>query len=218
MKIELKHFVIILSILCILILYFLSTISQPQKIEISQLPNFEGKQVIIQGTVTEQHITTYGGHLINIKNLEDKNNSEAVVYVEEQTDVEYGDIIEASGQVQRYNEEWEIVVNNARLVKIIQKWDNITFPLWQLAENPEKYVGLNINISGIVDRDYESYFYLLDEEDKYSIIIYYNSEIMQNFSQGNNVQVTGQFQYDKEKMQYKIAVEEKNHNIQIIKE
>lgn len=218
MKIELKHFVVLLSVLCIILLYFLSTLSQPQKIEISQLPDYEGKQVIIQGIVTKQHITTYEGHIINIKDINYENNFEAIIYVEEKTDVEYGDTIEALGQVQRYNDEWEVVVNSARYVTILQKWNDIIFPLWQLAENPEKYVGTNVNISGLVDRDYDSYFYLLDEENKHSIIVYYDSLKFQNFTQGDKVYVGGQFLYDEESMRYKIKVEEENHNIQVVKE
>ena len=199
-------------------MYFISTLSQPIKINISQLKDYEGKQVIIRGTVTEQHITTYGGHIINIKDRNEENSSAAIVYIEEKTNVEYGDIIEALGQVQRYNDQWEIVVNSARYITTIQKWSDIIFPLWQLAENPQKYIGININISGIIDRSYESYFYLLNNENTHSIMVEYNPSKYQNLTEGSNVFVKGQFLYDEEELRYIIEVKEENHNIFLIRD
>ena len=172
LKMELKYFVVILSVICIAILYFLSTLSQPITIELHEVPDYEGKQVIVEGTVTEHHVTTYGGHIINIKDMDNQSNFEIIVFVEEKTTVEYGDRIQATGKVQKYNDEWEVVVNDARFVKILQKWSNITFPLWQLAENPSKYIGINVNVTGTVDRDYDTYFYLVDSKEQHSIVVY----------------------------------------------
>lgn len=216
LKMELKYFVVILSVVCIAILYFLSTLSQPITIELHEVPDYEGKQVIVEGTVTEHHVTTYGGHIINIKDMDNQSNFEIIVFVEEKTTVEYGDRIQATGKVQKYNDEWEIVVNDARFVKILQKWSNITFPLWQLAENPRKYVGININVTGIVDRDYDTYFYLVDSEEQHSIVVYYDSSIFHNFTQGDSVCVRGQFIYDEETLRFTITVKDENHRISVV--
>ena len=195
---ELKYFVVILSVVCIAILYFLSTLSQPITIELHEVSDYEGKQVIVEGTVTEHHVTTYGGHILNIKDMDNQSNFELIVFVEEKTTVEYGDRIQATGKVQKYNDEWEVVVNDARFVKILQKWSNITFPLWQLAENPSKYTGINVNVTGTVDRDYDTYFYLVDSKEQHSMVVYYDSSIFHNFTQGDSVCVRGQFIYDEE--------------------
>jgi len=215
-KIQLKYFVVILSVVCITLLYFLSTLSQPIIIELNEVPDYEGKQVIVEGTVTEHHITTFGGHIINIKNMDNQSNFEIIVFVEEETMVEYGDKIKATGKVQKYNDEWEVVVNDARFVEILQKWSNITFPLWQLAENPSKYIGININVSGVVERDYDSYFYLIDSEEKHSIVVSYDSSKFHNFTQGDNVYVRGQFVYDEETLRFKITVGEENQRISVV--
>lgn len=215
-KIELKYFIALLSVVCIVLLYFLSTLSQPINIELSGVPEYEGKQVIVEGTVTEHYTTTYGGHIINIKDMNSENTSEVIVFVEEKTTVEYGDRIKATGKVQKYNDEWEIVVNKARFVKILQKWSNITFPLWQLAENPSKYVGINVNVTGVVDRDYDSYFYLIDSEEKHSIVVYYDSSRFHNFTQGDRVSVRGQFVYDEETLRFTITTKEENHNVSAV--
>jgi len=170
----------------------------------------------VEGTVTEHHATTYGGHIINIRDMDNNNISEAIVFVEETTTVEYGDIIQATGKVQRYNDEWEVVVNQARFVEILQKWENITFPIWQLAENPDKYIGINVNITGLVDRDYDSYFYLVDSNEEHTIIIYYDSSKFQNFSQGDNVFVRGQFVYDEDTLRFVININQQDHVISVL--
>ena len=216
MKVQLKYFVVILSVVCIALLYFLSTLSQPIIIELNEVPDYEGKQVIVEGTVTEHYITTFGGHIINIKDMDNQSNFEVIVFVEEETMVEYGDKIKATGKVQKYNDEWEIVVNDARFVEILQKWSNITFPLWQLAENPSKYVGININVTGVVERDYDSYFYLIDSEEQHSIVVSYDSSKFHNFTQGDNVYVRGQFVYDEETLRFKINVKEESHRISVV--
>ena len=216
MKMELKYFVIILSIVCIAFLYFLSTLTQPILIDLYELSEYDGKQVIVKGVVMEHHTTSYGGHIIEIKDIKNsKNSTEAIVFVEEATSVEYRDRIQVTGKVQKYKDEWEVVVNNKRFVKILQKWDNITFPVWQLAENPVKYLGMNVNVTGLIDRIYDSYFYLIDSEEQYSIVVYYDTSKFYNFSQGDVVYVGARFVYDKETLRYVLDVNEETHNIYV---
>ena len=210
---ELKYLVIILSILGILILYFLSTLSAPITIDLSQIQEYEGKEVTVEGIVTTHRITSYGGQIIEIKD----NNASAIVFVEEETIVEHGDKIQATGTVQKYRDDWEIVVNNNRFVKIIQKWSNSTCPLWQIAENPERYLDTNINVTGIIDREYDSYFFLIDTEGKHSIVVYYDSSRFHNFSQGDTVYVGGEFDYDEETMRFVLEAKEEPHYILVKK-
>lgn len=213
---EFKYFVIILSIACIIFLYFLSTLSKPIVIELNEIPNYEGKQVIVEGVVTEHRITTYGGQIIEIKNLDNENVSETMIFVERQTSVEYGDRIQVTGIVQKYKDEWEIVVNNEKHIKILQKWNNITFPLWQLAENPDKYVGTNVNVTGFINRIYDAYFYLIDSEEKYTVVVYFDPPKFYNFSQGAAVYVGARFVYDAETMRYVLSAKEETHRITLL--
>ena len=209
-KMKLKYFSLIFSIAGIVLLYFLSTLTQPVLIELHEIPEYEGKQVIVEGIVTEHHVTSYGSQIITIAN----DNVTTTVFVEEKTDVEYGDKIQVTGKVQKYKGDWEIVVSNVRFVNIIQKWQNITFPLWQLAENPTKYVGLNVNVTGRIDTVYDTYFYLVDSEEEHSIIVFYNpSEYNNSFYPGQKVHVAARFTFDEEDFRYKLEVSEEIHNI-----
>lgn len=209
---KLKYIVVLISIACIVILYVLSLLSQPIAISLADVPSYEGQQVIITGTVTQQHTTTYG-HMIEINDVDDDNSTSIIIYVEEQTTIEYGDKIQATGTVQKYNDEWELIVPNAKAIQTLQKWENITMPLWQLAEHPTRYTGINVNITGIIDRDYDSYFYVIDPDDKHTLMVSYSSEKKQNISQGSQVLVRGQFLYDEETLRYLIVVSEEHHSI-----
>lgn len=214
---EFKYFVIVLSIVCTFFLYFLSTLSQPSYINLVEIPNYEGKQVIVEGIVTEHHTTTYGGQIIEIKDLKNEE-SIGTLFIEETTSVEYGDKIQATGKVQKYNDDWEVVVDNKKQIQILQKWSGIIAPLWQLAEDPNKYVGTNVNVTGIVDRAYDTYFYLVDSEGQYSIAVYYDSTRYYNISQGDFVCVGGRFIYDPESLRFILSVKDEEHHLYLIEE
>jgi len=194
---QLKHYSLLFAIAGITILYFLSTLTQPIVIELSELPEYEDKQVTVEGIVVEHYITSYESQIIKIED----DNATAMVFVEGKSDVEYGDKIQVTGKVQKYKGDWEIVVGNERFVTILQKWQNISIPLWQIAENPVKYDGLNINVTGYIDAVYDAYFYLVDEEATHSIIVFYNSDI------------AAQFRYNPEDLRYKLDVMDETHGI-----
>jgi hypothetical protein len=212
-KMQLKYLAIIIAITGTCFLYYVSTFAQPTIIELHQIPEYEGKQVTVEGTVIEHHLTSYKGHIIEIN---DNNNSKTTIYVEEETTVDYGDTIQATGIVQKYKGEWEIVVDNKRFVKIIQKWNDTRCPLWQLAENPNRYVGMNVNVTGIIDRWYDAFFYLIDSEDEHSVIVSCDSFTCSNVSQGDTVAVAGRFMYDTECLRYMIEVYDDNHGVFVI--
>jgi len=210
---KLKYFSLVFSVAGILVLYFLSELSQPPSIEIHELPDFEGKKVTVEGIVKDHHITKYGSQIITIEN----GKSTAVVFVEGITELEYGDKIRATGEVQKYKEGWEIVINDKRFITILEKWHNISIPLWQLAENPTRYLDLNINVTGYVESISNAYFYLVDIEQKHSLIVFY--KLLENITifSGQNVNVSGKFSFNKENFRYQLELCEEKHNITQLK-
>jgi len=206
---KLKYFSLAFSIFGILVLYFLSRLSQPAVIDIYELPNYEGKQVTIEGIVTEHYLTRYGSQVISIE----EQNASAKVFVEKRTDVEYGDKIQVTGEVQKYGEEWSMVVDDDRFVKILKKWDNISFPLWQLAENPSRYLDLNVNVTGYVEFVSNSNFYLVDIEKKYSLIIFYTLSKNITIYPGQKICALGRFSFDEENFRYKLDICDEKHTI-----
>ena len=211
---KLKYFALLFSIVGILILYFLSRLSQAPLIEIQEMPDYEGKQVIIEGLVTDYQITKHGSQIITIKD----DNDTTTFFVEGELDVEYGDKIQATGEVQKYKDEWELVINDDRFVKILKKWQNISFPLWQLAKKPGKYLGLNVNVTGYIESISNAYFYLVDLEKNYSIIVFYKKSKNITIFPGQKVSVSGKFSFDEENFRYQLQIWEDKHSINLLKQ
>ena len=208
-KMKLKHFSLSFSIIGILILYFISTLSQPANIRLEELPKYDGKKISTKGIVTDYYTTKFGSQVITIK---DENYSTAV-FVEGSVDLEFGDKIQVTGEVQKYDRGWEIVVNDYRLVKIIQKWQNLSFPIWQLAQNPNKYLGLNVNVTGYIESISNDYFYLVDLEEKHSIIVFYNLTKSSSLYPGQKASISAKFSFDSKNFRYKLILYEENHGI-----
>lgn len=211
---QLKYLSIIFSVAGIAFLYFLSTLSQPIIIDLNEISKYEGRQVIVEGIVTEAYTTKYESQIITIEN----NNFSTKIFVEGEIEISYGDKIQATGEVQAYKGEWEVVVNNKRFVRILQKWQNITIPLKQLAQTPDKYDGLNINVTGHADTIYETYFYLIDNEEKYSIVVTYNP-LKHDITTNQKLYVAGRFVFDSSNFRYNLEVgDETDHGIFVVGE
>jgi hypothetical protein len=206
---KLKYFSLFFSIIGILILYSISKLSQIPVIELYEMSDYEGKQVTIKGIVSEYHFSKQGNQIIKIKD----GNESATIFIEEKTDIEHGDKIQASGEVQKYGNSWELIINENRYLKILKKWNNISCPLWQLAENPSKYLDLNVNITGYIESISNAYFYIVDLENNYSLIVYY--KLLKNITivPGQKVNVLGKFSFEKEKFRYQLELSEDKHNI-----
>jgi len=206
---RLKHFSIIFSVAGILILYLIPKISGPSIIWVSEIPNYEGKQVSVIGVVTKIYPTKYGSQMITIKD----NNATTTVFVEGQIDAEYGDKIQVIGQVQKYNDDFEIVVNDNSFVKILEKWHNISLPLWQLAQNPAKYLGLNVNVTGYIESVSNSCFYLADTEGNYSLVVSYLLTKNITILPGQKISASGKFLFDEKTFRYKLEISDEKHGI-----
>jgi len=205
---SIKYFSLLFSVIGIACLYFLSTLSQPALIELNDLPKYEDKNVIVEGIVTEYRSTNYGSQIITIES----ENTSSTVFLEGESDIEYGDKIQVTGKVQKYNNDWEVVVDNVAFLRVIQKWQNISMPLWQLAISPTKYEGLNVNVTGYVDTIFDGYFYLSDSEGSYSIIVFYNPS-KYKVQSGQEVNVAAKFSFDKEKFRYNLDATDEMYGI-----
>lgn len=206
---KLKHFSVIFALIGICVLYCISLFSIPVVIELNKISEYEGKQITTEGIVTNYYSTRYGSQVLTI---EDKNIS-VKVFTEGNIDVEYGDRIKVIGEVQKYNDDWQIIVNDKHSIFIINKWINISMPLWQLVQKPQQYQDLNVNVTGIVDTLHGNYFYLTDEDTKHSLIVFYNPYETEKIYPGQKVDVGGTFKFDIENFRYILTTSGKNHKI-----
>lgn len=192
-----------------LFLYFLSLLSEPAVVELSDLPNYEGKKITTTGVATEYFTTKYASQMITIKD----DNFTAVVYLEGTCDVEYGDKIQVTGEVQKYRDDWEVIVDNKKNLKIVEKWDTVSFPIWQLAQNPERYLGLNVNVTGFIESIFDSYFYIVDIENKHSLVVFYKDYAGLSLYPGKKVCISAKFLFDEKNFRYKLELCDERHGV-----
>jgi len=202
-----KYYPVILSVIGIIFLYFLAEVTEPPFVELQKIQEHEGKKVTTTGYVKNYYLNTYDNQIIEIEN----NNYSIKIFNMEPTELEYGDFIQVTGVVQRYKGEWEVLVENKNFIKTIQKWKNISHPIWELAQNPIKYLNQNVNVTGYIDLVYDDYFYLKDLNQKYSLIVFYNDS--KSLSAGQEVCVLGRFLFDEKNLCYKIEISSKKHGV-----
>lgn len=201
------------TIIGILVLYMISKFSQAPIITINNIQDYEGKQVTLKGIVTEHHKTKFGSQIIKITD----DNTSVEIFLEGFIDIEYGDIIKATGEVQNYKDTWELIVNDARQLEILKKWQNISLPLWQLAENPMKYLNINVNVTGYIESVSNAYFLLVDVEQKHTLIISYIISKNITLYPGQKICASGKFIFDEKNFRYMLDICEESHGITLPK-
>jgi len=208
-KMKLKHYLMIITIISIILLYFLSKLSQAPLINIYEIQNYNGKQVIVEGIVTDNKLTKYDNQIITIEN----NNTKISIFCQEKTEVDFGDKIQAKGEVQKYKGDWELFVDGPSNIKIIEKGKNISFPLWQIAQNPSKYINQNISVTGFVESISNSYFCIVDFEKKIFLPVIYDLGKNITIYPGQKVIIFGRFSFDEKNFRYKIEINKEGHYI-----
>jgi cytochrome c-type biogenesis protein CcmE len=207
-----KYLSIFIAIGSLLLLYVLSLFSQPILVPLSSLQTYNGQQVTVQGMVTDHRTTSYGSQLITIKEPQNSTNSIAL-YLEGELSVEYGDLIQATGEIQQYNNQWELVINDPQLVVILQRWQNQSLPLWELALHPENYLDTTVNVTGIASQTTGSSFTLTSTDGKHAIEVSYTSSCPHQFTKGNTVTVGARLLYDAASCRFLLKATEPTHGI-----
>ena len=195
---KLKYLSLLFSVTGIVILYYLSLLAQPPLIGLQELSHYDGKQVIVNGIVKQEYHTSSGSHIITIQDA----NASATVFLEEPATVQYGDCIQVRGTVEQYNEAWEIMVDSAQALSILDHWQNISIPLWQLADHPTTYEGTHVTVHGYIDTIHDSYLYLTDKEGNHSLLVTFPTQHYNASLAGSYVSVAARFLYDDKDMRY----------------
>jgi len=206
---NIKHLSIISSIAGILILYTLSLYAQTPIIPLSDISEYDGQIITTNGTVTEYHSTSYGNQLITIK----QGNNTAILFLESPIDIQRGDKLNATGRIQQYEDEWEIIIEEQELVTIEQSWENNTLTLQEIAENPINFLNQNLNVTAYVDIIYDEYFQLIDETYQYQCIV--EKPYIKNLTlyTGQPINLNAYLTYDNTQMRYLFEFKNENHTI-----
>ena len=206
---QLKYVIIIFSILGVILLYGLSLLTQPTAISLEDLPEYEGKHVIVQGRVSRHSSTAFGSQFITINPINMTiNETNAIVFTEHPLIIHSGDIIQATGKVQQYQDDWEIMTASENDIVILQPWDNVTTLLWELAEHPIWFTDIHINVTGMIDRIYDSYFYIIDSSGSYNLFVTYSSYNYPSIYEGQTIHIAGVFIYDEAQFRYQLEAQQ----------
>jgi len=208
---NLKYYSVLFSILGISFLYILTSFCRPVYVDLSEISNYEGKQVVTKGRIIEISETQYGNQIITIE----YNNSTAKVFSEEKINIEYGDIIETKGKIEKYNDIFEIVVENKENIHILERWDNITLPIWQLSLEPNRYLGTNVKVKGYIDDIYNSFFHLKDLDTEHTILVSHSTKNAFYLQSGKEVIVKGLFTYEEQNLRYIIKLYDDKHGVSL---
>jgi len=211
---HIKYISLLTSTGGILLLYTLSLYAQTPIITIDEVAEYEGVTVTTNGTVIEFHDTSYGNQLITIQ----YHNTTLILFNEEPIQTQKGDILQATGTIQQYNDDWELIVDKPEHLIILQTWTNNTLTLGDIATNPLYYLNQNVNITAYVDLIYDDYFHLIDTQQTYHCIA--KKPYIQNFTlyPGQQVYLHAYFTYDEQHTRYLFEFTEYYHTIRLIEE
>jgi len=115
----------------------------PADINIANCKHHLGEYVRITGIVKR---TTH--NLMFFYLVDDDFKYEVNVYDVYKIPVNPGAKISVAGILQKYKNSYELVVQNRKDIKILRKSYTTTIPL--ILNNPEKFVGMQVDISGVI--------------------------------------------------------------------
>ena len=200
---------LLISVIGILVLYYLSLLSQPNLINIDQVEQFEGNLVSIKGTITATKTISQNNQAITIMD----NTSTLPVFIDDIVEVQIGDQVKVTGTIQKYNDEWQLVSDLPDSVIILSSWKNHSINLTEIAQNPTKYIDQNVNVTGYVDIVFDSYFHLTDDNYQYTFLV--EKPYIKNVSlyPGKKISIQAQFTYDSSNTRYLFEFNSQNHTI-----
>ncbi|MEW6069463.1 MAG: hypothetical protein AB1485_02485 [Candidatus Thermoplasmatota archaeon] len=153
-----KRFVIIFATIGIAILTIVSVVSRPIAVGLNEISNYDGKDVSVQGIVTERYSTKSGNTVLKLWH----ENATVAVFVKGSLNADSGDEIRVVGKVQSYNNDYEIVVFDSSKVEIISKWSDSSISIAKLKYQVEKYRNTNVNVTGYASAISATEFTLVD--------------------------------------------------------
>ena len=164
--IPIKYLTLLFSISGVIFLYSLSMFQQPILLtSIQTLDEYEGKEVTLSGIILDYSTTNYGNQIIKIQ----CNSTELTVFSETPLSFHKGDMLQATGTIQEYKDNWELIISNPKTAKIKETWQNKTTTIKDIAEHPEDYINIPRNITGYIDLTYETLTYLKDSSGTYTL-------------------------------------------------
>ena len=184
----------IFAISGLVLLSIISSFVSPERVYLADLEKHEGDVVLAEGTIVDIDIMSGGNTIMTLVDESDEGR----IFAYGGKDVFVGDRVEVIGRVQRYRDEIEIVVD--RISKLESRVAEVK--IWQLAENPRKYLDSYVNVSGYVRKLEEDFMEIEDNDHRITITTPLIGD--RNISEGDKIWLKGKFLYNPNKLSYYI--------------
>ncbi len=188
------------------VLYLLSIYIQPIPINISEVQNFDEREVRVEGEIIDISVTDQNYQVIKIKGV-GKDSSSTTIFSEECLNVSYGDIIRVCGRVERYKGLWEIVASPDKIT-ILNHSNPQSVPLWKLSLDIDQYKDRNINIAGSFIKISENKIRLYDKNKEYSIQVVVSPSQIVDIDSNSCICVNGRVFYNKQSFSYYVLADQ----------
>ncbi len=141
---RLRIIAVLVAVAGISALYLYSISLDPERVRISDLGEYVGKYVVVQGNVVDAY-SSEGSTTLTLS--ENTSNATVKVFLDSKESVEPGDRVELMGKVDEYHGGYSISVAGNGYFRILKRWESSVLTLPVLAQNPWEYEGQNVNIS-----------------------------------------------------------------------
>lgn len=192
--------VVAFSVAGIVFLYWISTLVAPVKVEIEEIPSYEGRYVEVEGAVSDVRVVSGDACVLTLW----RNGSSVDVFVRKgiKLNVGYGDEVRVVGTVKLYEGEYEIFTS-ADQVELLNK-SHVAVFVSQVAAKPQEYVGGRVCVVGSVTKLYTNVFYV--ESGGCELRVVADANATETLSVGDKVVVDGVFEYDARNLRYELRL------------
>lgn len=221
--------VITISLIGVCALFFYSSTIEPDPVSIEDIGDEEvGSVVITNGTINNARVLSDGSLLLSVCDISSQDSINVYIPANVHSSWEGGNltpgtVVEITGEVILYGEEFEISISSVDDVSILAPPDTVRYELWQVMESLELMDGFEIVTTGslrnlnVIRSSGElvgTSFELVDEHDGQTIgldCIVFDRDLTQDFDNGDIVLVGGELGFYRNKGVWQLVVETAEH-------
>lgn len=125
------HLAVLFAVVGIIVLYSISSLSEPEHVRLDEIPDHVGDDVIVQGVVIDQETTVRGDAELLI--YSDMTTLEVVI---EDFDkyIEINRMIKIQGEVREFRDQYELVAVTDSSLEVIGEYETELVPLSDIEE------------------------------------------------------------------------------------
>ncbi len=138
-KLSFAHFAIIFAVVGIVVLYFISTLSEPPEIRLDEVGDYVGEDVVVKGVVLDYELTVRN----DAKLLIYGDNTTLKVKLEDCTkQININDRIKLQGEVREFRNEYELVAVTDNSIEVIGRHQVELVAFNELANHESQYIAI----------------------------------------------------------------------------